>query len=205
MAAVAPRIILSSFFIGQKVLTMQEPDEIAQTLAWFFLFGSSVSALLTPPYWIGIIPGIATWAYSNMIRDKENRNLYRYIDWSLTTPLMLLAILVAVNAPMGLTAAIIACDLLMISTGYLGCVSKDKMKKLVYFVVGILAFIPILWVLLTQKSNMSVIYLTLVTWSLYPIIWYLEEFDYLTEKNITVAYSIMDVIAKVGLVKLIQL
>jgi len=205
VAQVAPRIILPSFFIGQKVITMNDREEIAQTIAFSALFVCATFAFFSTPYWIGIIPAVAAWSYWNMLRDKQNKQTYRYVDWSITTPLMLLAILVSLKAPIESIIGIILCDILMIGTGYLGVTTEDKQKKFGYFFVGMLAFLPIIYTLLTQQTNKAAIYLTLGTWILYPIVWSLEEFKAVEEKNITVIYSVMDMIAKIGLVNLLHI
>jgi len=202
---VAPRVILPSFFVGEKISTLTDSEEIAQTIAFTALLVSAVYATFKSPYWLGIIPGIAAWAYWNMMKDKENKQSYRYTDWALTTPIMLLALLVAVKSPLSLIVFIISCDVLMILTGYLGVTSEEKEKKFMYFGIGMIAFIPIILTLLKQKTNQAAIYLTLILWSLYPVVWYMEEFEYVTEKTSTIMYSVMDVIAKVGLVNLVHI
>jgi bacteriorhodopsin len=201
----APRVILPTYFLGEKVATMNDSEEIAQTIAFTILLIAAVNSAFSAPYWLAIIPGIAAWSYSNMMNHKEDKQVYRYTDWVLTTPIMLLALLVAVKSPLNQIIFILFCDIVMILSGYLGVTSEEKEKKFVYFAVGMIAFIPIILTLLKQKTNQSAIYLTLVVWSLYPVVWFMEEFEYVTEKNTTILYSIMDVIAKVGLVNLVHI
>lgn len=64
---------------------------------------------------------------------------------------------------------VIAADLLMIGAGYLGVQTEDTKKKIAYFAAGLLAFAPILYLLLTLKRNRAAIYLTVAVWSLYTL------------------------------------
>jgi bacteriorhodopsin len=204
VAQIAPRIIIPSFFIGQKVQAMEHPGEIAQTIAFSMLFVTAVFAFFQPPYWLGLIPAVAAAAYWKMMRDPQKQQTYRYLDWAITTPLMLLAILVAAKVSTHLIVPIIAADLLMIGTGYLGIQTEDVSRKIVYFAAGLLAFAPILYLLLTLKRNKEAIYLTVAVWSLYPLIYFLEDFKHITESHATVAFSVMDMVSKIGLVNLLH-
>ena len=204
LAQIAPRIIIPSFFVGQKVHTLSEPAEIAQTIAFSTLFVTAVFAFFQPPYWLGLIPATAAVAYWKMQRDPQSQQTYRYLDWAITTPLMLLAIFLAAKAPPTLIVPVIAADLLMIGFGYLGVQTEDTKKKIAYFVAGLLAFAPILYLLLTLKRNKAAIYLTVVVWSLYPLVYFLEDFKHVTESNATVAFSVMDIVSKIGLVNLLH-
>ena len=203
VAQIAPRIIIPSFFVGQKVQTMEHPGEIAQTIAFSTLFVTAVFAFFQPPYWLGLIPATAAAAYWQMIRDPQSQQKYRYLDWAITTPLMLVAILIASNAAHLIVPAI-AADLLMIGSGYLGVTTEDRGRKIAYFAAGLLAFAPILYLLLTLKKNKAAIYLTVAVWSLYPLIYFLEDFKHITESHATVAFSVMDMVSKIGLVNLLH-
>jgi bacteriorhodopsin len=203
LAQIAPRIIIPSFFIGQKVQTLTTGAEIAQTVAFSMLFVTAVFTFFQPPYWIGIIPAVAAAAYWMMQQDPKNLQKYRYADWAITTPLMLLAILVASKAT-HLIVPVIATDLLMIGAGYLGVQTPDHKKKVLFFALGLLAFAPILYLLLTLKQNKAAIYLTVAIWSLYPIVYFLEDFKYITESDATISFSVMDMISKIGLVNLLH-
>jgi bacteriorhodopsin len=203
LAQIAPRIIIPSFFIGQKVQTLTTGAEIAQTVAFSTLFVTAVFTFFQPPYWIGIIPAVAAAAYWKMQQDPKNLQKYRYVDWAITTPLMLLAILVASKAT-HLIVPIITADLLMIAAGYLGVQTSDNKRKVAFFAAGLLAFLPILYLLLTLKQNRAAIYLTVAVWSLYPLVYFLEDFQHITESNATIAFSVMDMISKIGLVNLLH-
>jgi bacteriorhodopsin len=204
LASVAPRIIIPGFFIFQKVKTMTDPALISQTIAFTTLFVASVISLFHGQPWLSIIPAIAAISYSYMLSDQENTDKYRYGDWFLTTPLMLTAILIANKQPWSLIGVLGFLDVEMIAAGYLGIQSKDDAKMLKWFIVGMLAFVPILYYLWIQKGTPTAVSLTLGLWCLYPIVYYLNEIKTLTPMTTTVSYSVMDVLAKVGLVWLLH-
>jgi len=205
LATLGPRILIPGFFVGPKLAAMSDPVQISQTIALSLLFVSFAFTLFSENYWLAPIPGIAAWAYWNMLRDKENLEFYRYADWSLTTPLMLLAILITNGASTLTILSTLVADLVMIATGYLGAKESDETKKITLFTVGCLIFLPILGVLYMMKKAKYAIYLTLATWILYPLVWYADEEKKVTKESANIAYSIMDVIAKVGLINLLHL
>merc|ERR1711865_399901 len=139
---------------------------------------------------MGSITAIASLAYLVMATgngvttiDGGRPFLYaRYIDWTLTTPLMLLDL----------------CGLVGGSNKYL------------FFIFGMVAFMPIVYFLgVTLKSKAqetgaaaakifnSASLLTVIGWSAYPVVWVLAEGQgYLTVDQECVVYTILDIIAK---------
>ena len=203
--SLGPRIIIPMFFVSQKVNTLDDPVDIAQTIAFSVLFITSVVMAFSAEPWLSLIPGIAAWAYWNMINDKPRLEVYRYTDWALTTPLMLLAILLANKASLTTIMTVLLADGVMIGTGYLGSQATDNTNKLVLFALGCAALVPILVTLFYMKKAKYAIYLTLVVWCLYPLVWYADEEALLTKQTSNITYSAMDVITKVGLVNLLHL
>jgi len=92
----------------------------------------------------------------------------------------------------------------MIGTGYLGAIEKDDSKKRTLFALGCLAFLPIIYIILGMKKAKYAIYLTLIMWTLYPLVWYADEENLVSKNTANISYSIMDTIAKVGLVNLLN-
>jgi len=203
--SLAPRIIIPTFFVSQKIKTLDDPVDIAQTIAFSALFVTSVVMAFSEEPWLSLIPGIAAWAYWNMMNDKPRLEVYRYTDWALTTPLMLLALLLANKASLTTIVAVLAADGIMIGTGYLGAQASDNTNRMVLFALGCAALVPILYVLTTMKKAKYAIYLTLVVWCLYPLVWYADEEALVTKSTSNITYSVMDVVTKVGLVNLLHL
>ena len=204
IATIGPRIVIPTFFVGQKIRTMTDIGKIFQTAAFSVFFVSSVVLIFQGDIWLSLIPGVAAISYYSMLEDPSNTQTYRYVDWLVTTPLMLLAILFANHSSLFVVLGVVILDLLMIGMGYLGVREPDIKKKWAPFTVGCLLLIPILYVLFQQKNYRVAIYLTILIWILYPAVWAVEEAQLLTEKVITCIYSVLDVIAKVGLVYLLQ-
>jgi len=205
ISAAGPRILIPSFFLGPKLSTVSDPVIISQTIAVSFLFISFAFLLFSDTPWISLIPGIAAWAYWNMLRDEAHIEYYRYIDWSLTTPLMLLALFVVNKLSNTKIIGLLILDLLMIGTGYVGSQESDPKKRNILFGLGCLALLPILYELFKAKRAKYAIYLTVCLWTLYPIVWYLDESKTITKTVSNTSYSFMDVIAKVGLVNLLHI
>ena len=205
LATVGPRILIPSFFIGQKVSTIHDPAVIAQTIAFSFLFVCFAITVFSDRAWLALIPGIAAWAYWKMLHDEERVEKYRYMDWGLTTPLMLLAILVTNKVSPIYTIGIMISDMIMIGSGYIGAMDPDLTNKMMMFIIGCIAFVPILYALFKMKKAKWAVSLTLMTWILYPILWYVDETSLIAKQTTTITYSVMDVVAKVGLVNLLQI
>jgi bacteriorhodopsin len=201
VATVGPKILITSVYLGPIIAVMKDPVLIAQTLALTVLFITFASTLFVNPA-LSIIPGRAALAYYYSVNDRDNTELYRYTDWILTTPLMLIAILMNAKVEVTRIAGLILANSIMIWAGYKGTKSKDRDERRKWFVLGCLVLVPILWALSALKAT-AAITLTLIMWTLYPIVWLASEEFLITGKTATIAYAGMDVIAKVGLVYLL--
>jgi len=180
-------------------------DSIAVSSAFTIFFITSVLTAFSASPALSIIPSIACIAYSQIMAHPEDSDRWRHSDWLLTTPLMLAALLYANDVPLAVILPMIACDLLMIVAGYLGTKTKDPLESKGYFALGMLAFLPIIAILLQQTKTKLAIYLTLAVWSLYPIVYWMEEYSKIDKMYTTISYAIMDVVAKVGLVYLLHI
>jgi bacteriorhodopsin len=204
LAQIGPRILIPSFFVGQRVINMSDPKDIAQTIAFSSLFICFALTVFSDHAWLAAIPGVAAWAYWGMLHERGKTNYYRYADWAITTPIMLLALLVSQGTELMATAAIVLLDIFMIYAGYKGAAESEDKKKIHWFALGCLAFLPIIYVMLSMTKSKKAVILTLIVWLLYPVVWLLDEQRKISNTTTTVSYSIMDVIAKVGLVSLLK-
>ena len=199
LALLGPRILIPSFFLGPKVAAMDDHIEIAQTIALSILFITFAFTLFTKHAWLSLIPGISAWAYWNILRDPTNQDRYHYIDWALTTPIILIAILYANGASMQIILGIVALSFITIGSGYIAI--KDKKNML--FILGFITFVPILYILFHQRKTKAAIYLILTIWAMYPFVWYADKVAIIKKETTAILYAIMDVIAKVGVVNLL--
>merc|ERR1712178_317087 len=160
-----------------------------------------------------LITGIATVLYMTMFSgagksyvkelghdinptDTVDQFFYgRYIDWILTTPLMLWDLMA------------VGVDVLMIGFGAVGAQTPSA-QKWVFFACGMICFGHVVKVLLkyttvstagkeAQNLYCKVAYLTIVLWTLYPLVWIVSEGGRLVSPSLEAClYMIMDVSAK---------
>jgi len=134
----------------------------------------------------------------------------RYIDWSVTTPLLLLDLgfLAGMNGA-DLLIAIVA-DVIMVLTGLFAAFGSTEGQKWGWYAISCFAYLVILWQLVvsgrravlgkdnsTGKLFASIGGFTLILWTLYPVVWAIGEGTrkWSVDSEI-VAYAILDVLAK---------
>ena len=192
----------------------------------FFVFGSTaflLSALLAKSEKVRsfsitscIITSIAATAYYTMargegysIKSTTGRYIYwvRYVDWALTTPLILLDMANLAGASRSLTAILLVFDELMIVLGLASVLSLDDGTKWGWFALGCVAFVPILYLVLIDYQkykrpevsgayNTHAVYLTIL-WVLYPIaVGVGSEGEVISSDAETVWITILDILAK---------
>ena len=133
----------------------------------------------------------------------------RYLDWLVTTPLLLmdLAALAGVSAEDTMMTVIL--DVLMILAGLAGGLTSG-FPCFVLWVLGCIFFVPIVYDLaVTFRSKASAVgpeagatyskltALTVIVWSAYPVVFFFAEYSGILSVSMEVlAYGIMDVTAK---------
>tara|TARA_B110000503_G_scaffold228_1_gene353 strand:+ start:4270 stop:4986 length:717 start_codon:yes stop_codon:yes gene_type:complete len=147
----------------------------------------------------------------------------RYIDWLITTPLLLvefgLIVAIAGAATKGFVTRIVIADIIMIATGYLGEIGMEgDMTTVLWFVISSLAWLYIVYAVFQIKiagmpdyaaSAVKVMRrFVMLGWAIYPIGTATEEFMKLansSEANVgqavaiaAIIYVIADVLNKVG-------
>lgn len=139
--------------------------------------------------------------------DWANITTTRYIDWSITTPMMLIVLALFlgghVNVPIHLPILvfILAMNYLMLYIGYLG--ETGTINHTIAMIVGFIPFILMFGTIFVKfvkpKYNLSnYVLFTIFTiiWSMYGIVYMLDE------QNKNIAMNILDCISKcfVGLI-----
>jgi bacteriorhodopsin len=163
---------------------------------------------------------IASLAYLAMatgngvyVRSFDCREFFyaRYIDWAVTTPLLLIDLLGFAGASSDTTNLLIGADFLMIIAGLIGAFFEGQ-EKYYFWGFGMLMFAPIIYYLnelktspaCTSSTKIGGLYgkicnLTIVTWCIYPIVWICAEGNgNITADQEAMAYTILDVCAKSG-------
>lgn len=125
----------------------------------------------------------------------------RYLDWSITTPFMLLALCLVLahnqKRTLSVTAfmVILFLDYGMLWTGYLG--EAEVLSKNVAFIISFLFFIALFAYIYFQFVAGAKSYDNYVLFSIYTLVWSIYGFVYYTDNVIkNVSYNILDLIAK---------
>ena len=146
---------------------------------------------------------------------------YRYVDWILTVPLLLVEVIavlaLAKEASKSLMQRLVLASSAMIILGYPGEISTSNSTKMLYFVLSMIPFVYILYVLFVELSKSldkqpagvsgavgQLRTLLMVTWLVYPISYLIPVF--ITNPTATeaaslftyrqVGYTVADVLAK---------
>jgi len=133
----------------------------------------------------------------------------RYIDWVITTPLLLMDLLLTAGLPWPTILYTIFLDEVMIITGLVGALVSSQYKW-GYYVFANVAFFGVVWNLVAvgrkharainpavfKTYNMCGV-LTIFLWFLYPIAWGLSEGgNVISSDSEAVFYGVLDVLAK---------
>lgn len=134
----------------------------------------------------------------------------RYIDWAITTPLLLLDLsLLAGLSGANILVAIVA-DLIMILTGLFAAFGNDDGQKWGWYTWACIAFLVIIYQVgfngrhavankgtKTKAFVASISAFTLILWTVYPIVWGLADGARIIDVDgEIIAYAVLDVLAK---------
>lgn len=141
----------------------------------------------------------------------EFRAIYyvRYIDWVITTPLLLMDLLLTAGTPWPTLIWVIVVDEIMIITGLVGALVTSGYKW-AYFVFGCVALIYIVYQLVwearihsrhfgqdVERAFLMCGSLTAFLWVLYPIAWGVSEGgNIIAPDSEAIFYGILDFLAK---------
>ena len=159
---------------------------------------------------ISLVAGYFYSVFLGKLDDAEKNNTpinwnemteFRYIDWSITTPMMLLALSVVlgynvnINVNLVFMLTVLILNYFMLAVGYLGEI--NVISRLQGMIVGFIAFFAMFFIIymkfLTTKYNLTnniLFLLYFIVWSIYGIAYMFGE----TYKNIIM--NILDCIAK---------
>lgn len=146
----------------------------------FFIMAISVTVIAATAY-LAMAMGMGS-----VTVNGEEFLLVRYIDWLLTTPLLIALLGILANASRSLIATLVGVDVYMIVAGILGVLADTLLTSLVWWALGVVAYLVFMYLLLGALSNaadempgdVSDIFttlrnLTIVIWSVYPVLWIL--------------------------------
>ena len=135
----------------------------------------------------------------------------RYLDWIVTTPLLLLDLGVLAGARLKLIGAVIGADIFMIVTGIFASLTTPS-ENYIWYIISCGAFLFLLWALFSEYSatarqrdeKVSNLFSTLrnllvALWICYPIVWILgaQGIDIINTAWEAFFYMVLDLTAKV--------
>lgn len=149
---------------------------------------------------------------------KPFNDAYRYMDWLLTVPLLLIELIMVMNLDEATTAskstALGFAAALMIILGYPGEISDKHSTRWIFWILAMIPFLYIIFVLfvglkeavdkqpVVARSLVSnARYVTILSWLTYPIVFIIPMLGAKGASalaGIQVGYSISDVISKCG-------
>lgn len=206
---------------------------MAAATLFFWLNLGSVSISYRPAMVVtGLVTFIAAYHYwqifgsfadaysvSNTIITKTDQPFnvaYRYVDWLLTVPLLLIELILVMKLSRAETitkaTTLGAAAALMIILGYPGEVASDMGTR---FIWGVLAMIPFLYIVYTlfvglrksiseqpveaQGLVSTATWVLILSWSFYPIVYFLPNLGISSAGVLVeIGYSVADIVAKIG-------
>ncbi len=147
---------------------------------------------------------------------KPFNDAYRYVDWMLTVPLLLVELIAVLALPKkdreGLFGKLAIAAFLMIILGYPGELTTEIVPRAIWGTLSSIPFVYILWVLWgklgaalsSQPPHAQVLMknirlLLLFTWGFYPITYMFPMFGISAQSSVVgvqIGYAIADVLAK---------
>ena len=153
----------------------------------------------------------------NISGDEGSFNeAYRYVDWLLTVPLLLVEVIavlaLAKEVSKSLITRLVPASAAMIALGYPGEISNDQNTQVLYGVLSTLPFLYILYVLFVELGKSlerqpagvaetvgRLRLLLIATWGVYPVSYILGMGGDATAQQfvgVQVGYTIADILAK---------
>ena len=233
------RIVMEGITVGQYELVYNAFSFTFATMAaatlFFWLGRGQVAQAYRPALTItGLVTFIAAYHYFRIFESWESafhvvngtielsgiafNNAYRYVDWLLTVPLLLIELILVMNLSRAETISkstrLGALAALMIILGYPGEIATDGGTRMLW---GVLSMIPFLWIIFElffglKKSIANqpedarglvntARWVTVLSWSFYPIVYFagISGLGSGEAKTvIEVGYTIADIVAKAG-------
>jgi sensory rhodopsin len=205
------------------------------TAVWFWLGTLGMAVGTVFPLWrlaterrysrhyavLASVTGFAALAYLAMAFDLGKVQvgeaalfLPRYIDWLVTTPLLVLYLGMLCRPDRKVYAALVGVDVLVIGSGVVaGLLSKPY--SYVAYLVGCVAYVGLLSLLLAVLPRQATLHgdrvsavftklrnLTVVLWTIYPVVWILGPLGVglLQTGTEVMVVTYLDLISKVGFV-----
>ncbi|WP_435790752.1 bacteriorhodopsin [Clostridium sp.] len=168
------------------------------------------------PVWSGIAYTSMALGQGMIEIDHQITYYARYLDWVITTPLILLSLCLTgmyyVPKNKVIIVGIMTADVVMILSGLIGDLSTG-MNRYIWFFIGMTAFLIILWLIWgpiriiasKQRRDLYQLYLFLATylsilWIGYPTVWIIgpSGLEIVTQRVDSYLFVILPIFSKVG-------
>jgi len=143
------------------------------------------------------------------------RQIYwaRYVDWSLTTPLLLVELCLLAGVDGAHTLMATTASLIMTLTGLFAAFgNQHTFQKWGWFTIACVAYLFVIWHVALHGSRVvrakgdavarhfgGLAAFLFVLWTIYPIVWGIAEGAHRTSVDTSVVvYTVLDILAKVG-------
>jgi bacteriorhodopsin len=182
----------------------------------------------------GLVTAIAAYHYFRIFESWEQayevrdgvitvtgvafNDAYRYVDWLLTVPLLLIELILVMRLSQSETVSkswkLGGAAALMIILGYPGEIADDNTTRAIWGTLSAIPFLYILWELFKGLGDAierqpesvkglvkSARMLTFASWGFYPIVYmipYTNMGGGTVETGVQIGYTIADLLAKVG-------
>ena len=148
-----------------------------------------------------------------MQTGMQFNNAYRYVDWLLTVPLLLLEFVLVLRLPHAETykkgLALTLAAAFMVILGYPGETLTIGFAKVIWWVLAMIPFSYILYEMIkgvgvsikTQPKVVQPLFkktrlLIILSWSFYPLVYILPLFGLSAFVSIQVGFTVVDIVAK---------
>ncbi|KAI4247101.1 MAG: hypothetical protein LQ352_006224 [Teloschistes flavicans] len=144
--------------------------------------------------------------------DTIYREVYwaRYVDWSVTTPLLLLDLCFLAGLSGASILVAVVADLIMILTGLFAAFQVDDASKWGWYAMACIAYLVVVYQLAINgretakaKDNKTATFFaaiggfTFLLWTIYPIIWGIADGSRKIDVDAEIiAYAVLDILAK---------
>jgi bacteriorhodopsin len=189
------------FLITTATITFIEAMRTSSPTVRHVLNLETAISLIAGYFYSEFLDKISTYEKEDRAIDWSDISMTRYIDWSMTTPLMLLALCLVLSGNIGKSISltviltIIGLNYLMLYVGYLGEV--EKMGRITATVLGFIAFAGLFFVIFKnfvrpvyKLANYIIFSIFMAIWTLYGVFYLLPE----SLKNI--GMNVLDCLAK---------
>ncbi|KAI6092331.1 opsin-1 [Hypoxylon rubiginosum] len=146
------------------------------------------------------------------VTEIVQRDIYwvRYVDWSITTPLLLLDLCLLAGLNGATILVTVVSDVIMILTGLFAAFAREEAQGWGWYAFACIAYLNIVYQVgykgthamstrdyKTRAFFLSLSLFTLLLWTAYPIVWGIADGAHrVTVDAEIIAYAVLDVLAK---------